>query len=156
MQEYPLRLDELMAQGAQAESAARGFILSGGPQYVEYFRAASTLIAVTFRDLQELAAENPWQREALSGLKSAFDEKLNGQARVIEMRRTAGNAVASEAFLAGRGYVLMNRIDDLVKRIRDEERNLLSGRTGRAQREAEQSTWGRQHVRPHVPEYGGG
>lgn len=136
------RLDELMAQGSQAESAARGFILSGEPQYAEYFRAASTRIAITFRDLQELAAENARQREALSGLKSAFDEKLNGQARVIEMRRTAGNAAALEAFLAGRGYVLMNRIDGLVDRIRDEERNLLRGRTGRAQREAEQSTLG--------------
>ena len=33
---------------------------------------------------------------------------------MIDTRRTAGHDAASEAFLAGRGYILMDRIRDLA------------------------------------------
>ena len=141
-QEVIDRLDELVAQAAEAESSSRGYVLSGEQLYLDHFRAASSRIEVTFRDLEKLSAQNPRQREALSGLKSVFDEKLAGQTRTIETRRTAGHDAASEVFLAGRGYVLMNRIHDLAGRIKDEERNLLRQRTDQARREAERSVWG--------------
>jgi PAS domain S-box-containing protein len=135
-------LDELVARAAQAESAARGYLLSGEPQYLEYFRDASSRIEVAFGDLRKLAAQNPRQQEALSTLKSALDEKLAAQGRTIQTRRTAGQGAAEEAFLAGRGYILMNRIQDLARRIKDDERNLLRQRTDQAQREAVRSSLG--------------
>ena len=141
-QEVIDRLDELVAQASQTESATRGYVLSGAPLYLEHFQAASSRIESTLRDLREFTADNPPQREALSGLGSALDEKLAGEAGMIEMRRTAGRDAASEAFAAGRGYVLMDRIHGLANRMRDDERNLLRTRADRARREAEISTWG--------------
>jgi PAS domain S-box-containing protein len=135
-------LDELVAQAAQAESATRGYVLSGEPQYLEYFRVASSRIEVTFRDLGILtAADNRRQGKALSGLKSLLDEKLANEARTLKTRGTAGHDVAMNAFLAGRGYVLMDRIRNLADRMKGEESDLLRQRTDRARRESERSTW---------------
>ena len=140
-QEVIDRLDELVARAAQAESATRGYVLSGDSLYVDSFRSAFSRIEAVFGDLRRLNLANG-QREALSSLKSALDEKLAAQARMIDTRKTAGHDAASAAFLTGRGYILMGRIRDLAGSMKDKERNLLLERTDRARRESERSTWG--------------
>jgi CHASE3 domain sensor protein len=133
-------LDELVAQASQAESAHRGYVLSGEALYLEYFRASSSRIDLIVADLRRLTTDNPRQRELLSGLEPVLREKLAYEVRSIETRRTGGSPVALKAFLGSRGYVLMNRIQDLTGRMKVVERTLLRQRTDLARREADRST----------------
>lgn len=134
-------LDELVAQAAQCESATRGYVLSGEPQYLEHFRVASSRIELRVQDLRDLTVGNSRQEEALSRIKPLLDEKLANEARALKTRGAAGHDAGLKAFLAGRGYVLMDRIRNLAERMKGEESDLLRQRTDRARRQSERSTW---------------
>jgi signal transduction histidine kinase len=136
------QLDDLTAQAAQAESASRGYVLSGEPLYLQAFQAASSQIDSVLTSLRDLTTDKPQERERLTELKSELDGKLAAQARTIEIRRTMGPDAGLKVFLTGRGYLAMDRIRSLAGGVKGEERNLLRDRTERARREAERSTWG--------------
>ena len=135
------KLDDLVAHVTQAESAARGYVLTGEGLYLESFRAASEQVSSTLGDLRKLTADNPQQQRALAGLESLLDGKLAGQSRTIETRRNSGADAGLKAFLAGRGYVSMDRIQSLAQSMEAQERSLLDQRTGLAHSEARRSTW---------------
>lgn len=141
-QEVMEQLDELVAQAVEAESAARGFVLSGESRYIESFRAAASEIDATLGALRRLIAENSRNWEALAGLDSALHRKLAAQANTIEIRRTGGLDAGLGAFLAGRGFIAMDLIRGMVRDMKDVERSLLRQRTASARREAENSMWG--------------
>jgi PAS domain S-box-containing protein len=140
-QEMIDRLDELVAQATEAESATRAYALSRDVKYRDAFHAASSRIESTLRDLQQLTPGRDAQAETLIALRSALSQRLTEQARSLEMR-TATGALGSEAVLSGRGHILKQQIGDLAARMKDRERSLLRERTRRARQEAERSTWG--------------
>jgi CHASE3 domain sensor protein/GAF domain-containing protein len=136
------RLDDLIAQAAQAESATRGYVLSGSPFYVEAFRSASAQIDVVLNSLRRLTAGNSRQLEPLSGIQSELKQKLAVQASTIETRRTGGLDAGLKAFLDGRGYIAMDLVRNLAGSMKSEERKLLRERSDRVRAEAERSIWG--------------
>jgi signal transduction histidine kinase/CHASE3 domain sensor protein len=136
------RLDELVAETAEAESATRGYVLSGSTEYLGGFQSASSRIDASIRALRGLISETPSQAVALAGLESALNEKLAQDGRTLESRRTAGHEAASRLFLAEPGGDLTTRIRRTVSSMKSEERKLLLDRTNRARSESERSTWG--------------
>ena len=81
------RLDELVAQATQAESATRGYILSGEPQYMASFRAASSRIEVMLGELEQLPDENPSPAERCPVSNPCSTRNWPRQARTIERAR---------------------------------------------------------------------
>ena len=134
-------LDDLIGQAAQAESATRGYVLSGSALYEQAFRYASTQIDVALNSLRDLTVDNSRQRELLSSIQSELKEKLAIHRSTIETRRDEGLDAGLKAFLAGRGYIAMDRIRDLAGSMKSEERTLLRERSERARAEAERSVW---------------
>src|SRR5436190_346637 len=69
-------LADLLNDVTRAESAGRGFLLSGDQTYLADYSAVRGEIEPEIQQLQKLTADNPVQRQLLSDFRAQVAEKL--------------------------------------------------------------------------------
>jgi signal transduction histidine kinase/CHASE3 domain sensor protein len=135
------KLDELLWQLSETESAARGYVMTGEKFFLEPYAPAVKQVTDTLVTLdQSLALASPNQKGQLNQLKPLIAEKLSLQRRYITSGESQGFEAAVRIFRAGRGHELMDEIRDLVTELKVEHRRLLVERTALAQRDSIRST----------------
>lgn len=127
-------LDGILAAAAEMGSTARGYILSGDPQYIEPYDIATKTARQNERQLVQLLRQDPAQLRRLESLEALIERKMNLHNGKIEVRRTQGFDAALKLFLAGNEHNLMDDIRDLVLQMKSEERGLLRRRQDDAHR----------------------
>lgn len=121
------------AQGLMldAESAQRGYIISGDEGYLRsYDESRSRAVDVVDR-IQGLIGDNPGQRDNMSELRRHVDARLASLAENVERRRTEGFAAAQRFLVSDRGRRETQAIKDVARRMLDLERSLLQARAKR-------------------------
>lgn len=93
------------------ESAQRGFMLTGRPEYREPYDALLRDVPVVLAELRGLAATYPAQQEALRALASVFEAKASELAEVMRRFEGGETQAAMELLLTDIGREQMERIE---------------------------------------------
>ncbi|MBK9135739.1 MAG: CHASE3 domain-containing protein [Betaproteobacteria bacterium] len=100
-----------------AESAQRGYMLSGKPEYREPYDEAMSQAGPVMRSLQLLAQRAPAQRENLRLLTEATERRLSELSEVMRLFEAGDRQRALELMLTDIGREQMERIDTLVEEV---------------------------------------
>jgi len=110
----------------RAESAVRGYIITGNRAYTDFHRDAVSILESGIQKLGDMTADNEAQRRRWRILLGLLNQRSATLDRIVIARQTEGADVAGEAF-APTGTV--RRIRSVLDDMRKEERQLLALRT---------------------------
>jgi PAS domain S-box-containing protein len=134
------KLDDLLAQVLEVESAGRGFLVAGEDLYLEPFVAAIPKALQTDNELQSLLGANPAAQGRIRHLSNLVSEEIaHGRLLVDRRRAQGGPEAARQILISGRGYVLMDEIRNEVTAIRQEALKILNKEEQLARIDAERS-----------------
>jgi PAS domain S-box-containing protein len=118
----------LLSALKDAESGQRGFLLTGGPQYLEPYRAALPEIASHLEFLRQAATHHSDERNFVTRLSGAIADKLAELKRTIDLYRKEGASTALQVVETDRGKLAMDHIRQLCSAaIQSEEAELAEG-----------------------------
>jgi signal transduction histidine kinase len=128
------QINTLLLQIRRAESAARGYLLTSGPEFLSDHETAVATIIPDVDKLAQLTADNPAQIESVGKLRTAIDMRLGQFAREMDFvkRDQPAGAVALVREAAGDNTSTMIR--ELALTMRAEEERLFALRTVNADR----------------------
>jgi CHASE3 domain sensor protein len=82
--------EELLSTMKDAETGQRGYLLTGGEQYLEPYNDAAAQVAAVLSKLRDAAAVQPDQAERERTLEPLVQAKLRELATTVELRRSQG------------------------------------------------------------------
>ncbi len=131
-----LTLRLVLSTTTDAETAQRGYAITGIERFLEPYFDARRRIGDELGELRQLTAGNAAQQRQLNQLVRLVTERIDEAARVIELRRGQGLAAAQAAIASGQGKELQDRVRASVAAMEATERALLRERDQLAQRSA--------------------
>ncbi len=108
-----------------AQTARRGYILSGEERYFKRFSNAVSRVAPKVENLRALTADNARQIQRLDQLDPLLKSRLAILNQSVELRRTQGLDVPAQVQLMDQGGKLQDEIRVLIAAMQQEERSLL-------------------------------
>jgi two-component system, sensor histidine kinase and response regulator len=129
------RLNGLHSAVGEAESAQRGYAITGDETHLTTHRAATEAAANDLEALGRLVAD-PGQRARLVRLAGPVERKMARNADTIELRRRAGADAAFAAVRSGEGKALMDDIRARISEMEASERELLARRSAESEASA--------------------
>ncbi|MET0499712.1 MAG: response regulator [Steroidobacteraceae bacterium] len=139
------QLRDLLSTIKDAETAQRGFLLTGAETYLEPYTGATFALPRVFGDVATLVSDSPAQSRRLEGIQRSTNDKMRELGQTIELKRAGDDAGALAVVRTDRGKESMDRIRTLIGEMQDEERGLLIDRQLDSQNAARISlivTWG--------------
>lgn len=122
------RLHAVQTALGDAETAQRGFLLTGDESYLEPYRHAREALPALLRELGSLLANTPEQQRRLDELARLAREKLAELARTVQQRRAGETAAALTQAREGEGEALTDAIREQVAAMRRFEETLADRR----------------------------
>src|SRR5262245_11617648 len=123
-----------------AETAQRGFVITGDHRYLERYDAARASIPQHLKRLRHLTADNPAQQASLLALKELIQRKLDEVRDTIAAREQGGFEAAARIIASGEGRRAMDEIRAVIVAMREEEDRLLTKRHAIEERQARVAT----------------
>ena len=122
-------LQQILAAVEGAETAQRGYVLTGRDEYAAESDAARPRIAQGLEKLSALVSDSEVQTRRVELLRLAVDAKLRWVTTTLATRRQGGLAAAQPLVATGEGRKLMNRVRDIIATMEAHENALLTQRT---------------------------
>ena len=129
-------LDDMRSAILRAESATRGFVISGDPKYPAGYDAAVGDLGRHLATLRTLTADNPGQQQRLERIEGLIRKKLAALQQVIAVRSSKGFQAGSETMAAGQDEPLLTLINSEEEMAEQTEMQLLQQRIAKKQAEA--------------------
>jgi CheY-like chemotaxis protein/CHASE3 domain sensor protein len=107
-----------------AETAERGYLLTGEDRYLEPYNEARAVLPTELVNLRQSMATAP-QASRVALLETLIDEKMADLGRTIDLRRSGKVDEAVAIVRTDRGKATMDAVHDLVGQMEDEERRSL-------------------------------
>jgi len=120
---------ELLSTVRDAESAQRGFLLTGAERSLEPYNAALTALPLLSADFRRSIADNPAALRQLDTAESRIAEKLADLQEAIKLKRAGQTDTAAELVRSGQGKEKMDRVRAAIEEILVTERALDVSRT---------------------------
>jgi signal transduction histidine kinase len=118
-----------------AETARRGYIITGKDTYLINYRQSSQESNRSFKTLRTLTADNPLQQQRLVLLEPLIAEKLKGLQESIELRQqNVGEDRNAQIAFTDRGSAISEEIKRLLAAMEQEEKMLLQRRSAATNR----------------------
>jgi PAS domain S-box-containing protein len=121
-------LEATLSAVAEAQTAARGYIITGQEVFLEPYQAAAPGVRANLDRLKSLTSDNPSQQRRLAILESAAAEKLDSLQQNIDLRKQKGFEAAQQRVATGIGTRQMNRVRVIISEMKQEEEDLLKRR----------------------------
>ncbi|MCW8133317.1 MAG: CHASE3 domain-containing protein [Planctomycetota bacterium] len=121
-------ISDLQSAMVDAESGARGFVITGKDSFLEPYTAALSDIEKLQVQLRTLTADNPAQQQRIDALRPAIDAKLNVLKNNIALRRTETVESVAKVVSLGEGKEAMDQIRRLLNDMDAAESTLLEKR----------------------------
>lgn len=134
-QEVLRRLNLLQAEVAEAESSARGYVITGDERFLERYEAADNSATATAKLIRQLTADNPAQQRRLDALEPAIAERFAALREVVALQRD-GRASQVVQLIRTRGESLGDEIRRRTEEMKAEETRLLAERSEAAEASA--------------------
>lgn len=103
-------LIELVSAVKDAETAQRGYIITGQTRYLEPYYASTKVLETQRQRLRQLTADDPLARQQLNRLEDLVTKKLEIVRNQIDLRTNQGFAAAQADVLSNRGQLAMDRV----------------------------------------------
>lgn len=126
-----------------AETAQRGYVITGDPAFLAPYEAGAPKVVPTFDELKALTSDNPRQQARFNELRPLIDARMAEMKRIIELRRAGGEIAATEAVGQKIGQGLMVRLLRIMADIDVEEAQLLEARAAAA---SQSSDWAKASI----------
>jgi signal transduction histidine kinase/DNA-binding response OmpR family regulator len=121
-------LEGTLSSVADAQTATRGYIITGQEAFLQPYQAAAPAVRAHVDRLKSLTADNPDQQRRVAMLGGAVAEKLDSLQENIDARRQKGFEVARQRVATGIGTKQMNAVRVIVSEMKQEEEDLLRRR----------------------------
>jgi signal transduction histidine kinase len=128
------QITALLLEIRRAESAARGYLLTRGPEFLSDHNEAVAAILPDLDKLGRLTADNPLQVENVSGLRTAIAAQLDQFAREMQFVKRGDRAGATTLVRDAAAGQTTATIRSLAEAMHSEEERLLTLRTANADR----------------------
>lgn len=122
------RIAAVLSAMQDAETGARGFVITGDASFLEPFESASNTANSLVGELRTLTADNPNQQRRIEQLETLVTAKLEKMQLDIDTRRRSGLEAAVEMVSEGVGKEIMDDIRSVLAAMEQEENNLLTQR----------------------------
>ena len=119
-------LQELRAVIRDAESAERGFLLIGDPEYLKSYETAAARIVGAVERLQRRLGDDRRQRAQLAAMREMVDARLVEFRTAIAARDTDGLETAQQFAMADHERRLMDGIRGLITEMRLDKESVLA------------------------------
>ena len=127
------RVQTVMFSALQdAETAQRGYLLTGDPDYLRPYYHAHDRLPVLKRQLRAAVADNPVQAARLTTLEQALDIKLAELDRTVAQARAGHADLAIARLRTNQGRAMMDRVRTLSQAFETAEARLLAERQAAA------------------------
>lgn len=126
-----LEQHRLLAGLADAETAARGYALTGDTSFVVPLEAARIVVPGYLSRLRSLTSQNPGQQLRLDTLESVSNELLRLNDQIIRLRKSDGFKLVQDLIATGQGMTVMDHARALTAAMEREENRVLALRTAR-------------------------
>jgi CheY-like chemotaxis protein/signal transduction histidine kinase/CHASE3 domain sensor protein len=121
-------LEQILVSVVNAETGARGFVITGKETYLEPFEQARLSVFQHLQQTKQLTEANSTVQEIISRVEALVDPRLKHLEKYIEVRRTAGFEEAQKIVESGEGRILQDQIRDLIDQAKQIEQALLDQR----------------------------
>lgn len=115
-----------------AESAQRGYLLTGDPAYLRPFGEMQQRVPLRLTEVASLLSDTPAQREGLAALRALSTEKFAEMSRTLDAYRTGGSPAALAIVRTDEGMRSMTRFRDQIRAMLDEETRMLAKQRSQA------------------------
>jgi len=124
----------LLLEIRRAESAARGYLLTSGPEFLSDHQDAVARIHPDLDKLARMVGDDPAQRENIQKMRAAIDTRLGQFADEMLFVKQGEQAKATALVREAAASDTSSTIRDVAAAMRDEESRLLALRTTNADR----------------------
>ncbi|MEO5589755.1 MAG: CHASE3 domain-containing protein, partial [Gemmatimonadaceae bacterium] len=131
-----LEQQKLLSGLSGAETAARGFALTGDESFLGPFDAARVFVPASIARLRQLTEDDRSQQIRLDTLESVASDQIKLNEQIIRFRKEQGFQIASDIIRSGQGRMVMDHARALIATMEANENAVLSVRA--AQRERNQ------------------
>ncbi len=132
-------LDGLLIAAVDAETAQRGFIITGDDSYLEPYRDTDEAIERVFQELRQLTSDNPIQQRNLDRLEPLLAARSSELRDRISLRRKEGLAAGVRSVEDGTGKWTMDQVRAVLGDMTAEEHRLREVRVKEADVSAKRS-----------------
>jgi signal transduction histidine kinase len=133
--------DGVLQRLVDAETAERGYLLTGDTLYLGPYAGADADVRRSIEQLQFLTRDNGVQQKRLETLVPLVTARLDALDHVIVARKDTGAAAARRAFQTSQGREYMNDARQIVMAIQGTEQRLLASRSAVEHRRAVRTDW---------------
>jgi signal transduction histidine kinase len=134
------RLSDFLRYMVDAETASRGYVITGDPEYLAPLDSSPAASAMALDDLAKAYADIPAARKDIETLKILSDTCLGLFDQVVE-RRSRGFEPAALLIRANVGKRTMDQLREVVRTISEEERGRFDTAQARASTDLVQGRW---------------
>ena len=120
--EFLLQIGVVLSELREAESAQRGYLLTGTDSYLAPFADLSQSIPTRLKELNLSATGASQLQNRVAQLDALATEKLKELQQTITLRRDHGFEAANEVVMTHRGKQLMDRAGEVVNQIKAVQR----------------------------------
>ena len=121
-------LEATLSAAAGAQTAARGYIITGRDAFLEPYQAAVPEVRANLDRLKSLTSDNPSQQRRLALLENAVAEKLDSLQQNIDLQKQEGFEAAQQRVATGIGIKQMDQVRTIISEMKQEEEDLLKRR----------------------------
>jgi PAS domain S-box-containing protein len=118
-------LQGLLSATQGVESNYRGFILTGNESYLESYRASILRSEQEKTIIRNLTMDNATQQWQFPTLDQLGDQTIQFDETIIALRRTKGLEAAATAIRDGKSQRTMDKYQDVIRAMQQEEERLL-------------------------------
>ena len=129
-------LENLESSLENAETGARGFVITGKQEFLEPYQESLKQIDGHLAAMRQLTADNSRQQQRFKAMTPLIEAKLAQLNEIITLRETKGLEAAGEEVSTGKGNDLMEKIRVLSDAAREDEKQLLQVRAETKTRDA--------------------
>jgi signal transduction histidine kinase len=128
------QINALILEIRRAESSARGYLLTSGPEFLSDYEAAIAAIRPDLDKLSHLTTDNPSQGTNVTKLRAATETRLDQFAREMAFVKNGQTRNATTLVRQAAASNTTTTIRDIANAMRAEEESLFSLRTANADR----------------------
>jgi PAS domain S-box-containing protein len=127
--------EKLLGSLKDAETGARGYLLTGDTLFLEPFNGAKEKFMESLEHLRTLTADNALQQQRLDTLESLGQLSVTMSAQLVRYRHSGDTLIARALLNTSQSKNVMDHTQSILSDMETDERKLLGERTG-AQRES--------------------
>ena len=125
-------LENVLLLTTNAQTAERGYVLTGNTSYLQPYQSASQAIPAILDKLGRLIADNPSQVQRLQTLLPLVKARFELAEFIVKVRRREGFETSRAIIVSDRGDLIYDAISHVIAEMENAENQLLTSRLAKS------------------------